>query len=416
MNKTHKSDDTFTHRLDNILTSRLWGIPIFIALLVLMFMATFWLGAYPQEWIENGVVALSSWVSGLMTDGPLRDLLVNGIISGMGSVIVFLPNILILFLFISLMEDTGYMARAAKLMDGVMHSFGLHGKSFIPMVMGFGCNTPAIMAARSIEDRKSRIITILINPFMSCSARLPVFVMMAGAFFPRRAGLMLALMYLIGVIVALITARLLRSAFFKGESEHYDMPLTPYQRPNWRETAKHVWEKCAEYIKKIGTVILLASIIVWFLSNYPKTDDKMVFPTEEAALSYHSEHSYLGRIGIFVEPVLKPLGMTWKEGMALVSGIPAKEIIVSTLGVLYANDSSANNNTLTDRLQASGDYTPASAIAFMVFVLLYCPCIASLAAIGKECGGWKWVAFSVAYTTSVAWLVAWIVKIISGIL
>lgn len=388
--------------IDRIVTHRWLGFPIFLLLMWLMFWATFNIGAYPQEWIEAGVAWIGDWISGIMNDGMLKDLLVDGIIGGVGSVLVFLPQILILYLFISLMEDSGYMARAAFIMDRLMHKMGLHGKSFIPLIMGFGCNVPAIMATRTIESRSSRLITILINPFMSCSARLPVFIVLAGTFFPKHAGTALFLLYLLGAAVAVFTAKLLRKFVFGKDETPFVMELPPYRIPTAIATLRHMWDRSEQYLKKIGGVILIASIAVWFLSYFPRQDI-----TAEAGTATEATHySYLDRLGRGIEPVLKPLGLNWKAGVALVAGIPAKEVIASTLGVLY--NSEEEGDGLSEKLAASGDFTTPSAVAFMIFILLYCPCIATISAISNEAGSWKWGAFSIIYNTAIAWIVAFI--------
>ncbi len=405
--------------IDSIVTNKVFGFPIFLFLMWVMFNTTFSLGAYPQEWIESLVALISDTVSGMMSEGALKDLIVNGIIGGVGSVIVFLPNILILYLFISLMEDSGYMARAAFIMDKIMHKIGLHGKSFIPLIMGFGCNVPAIMSARTIESRSSRLITILINPFVSCSARLPVYILFAGIFFPQNSGTVLMLLYLTGIAVAVLTARLLRRFLFKEDETPFVMELPPYRIPTMNATLQHMWEKCAQYLKKIGSIILFASIIIWFLGYYPRPDS--------ASAETPYTNSYLERIGRFCEPAIEPLGLNWKAGVALISGAAAKEIIVSTLGVLYAENDNAFAEEATERstevvqesadedallktqLLKSGDYTPASAISFMIFALLYFPCIATLAAIASESGSWKWAVFSFLYSCSVAWIISFVI-------
>ncbi|MBO5860422.1 MAG: ferrous iron transport protein B, partial [Alistipes sp.] len=330
---------------------------------------------------------------------------VNGIIGGVGSVAVFLPNILILYLFISLMEDSGYMARAAFIMDKVMHLAGLHGKSFIPLVMGFGCNVPAIMATRTIESRSSRLITILINPFISCSARLPVYILLAGTFFSRNAGLVLFGLYLFGCLMAFLTARLLRRVLFGKDETPFVMELPPYRVPTLKATLRHMWERSEQYLRKIGGMILVAAVIIWFLSYYPHSES---VSADVAGAAAQSENSYLGRIGKLCEPVMEPLGLDWKASVALLSGAAAKEIVVSTLGVLYSvEDAEEHSATLSEHLIESGNYTPASALAMMIFVMLYFPCVATIAAIAQEAGGWKWALFSVVYNTLVAWVAAW---------
>lgn len=397
-----------TSLIDRIVTHKYFGIPIFMLLMFIMFWSTFTLGAYPQEWIELGFEWLGEVVGAMMSEGPLRDLIVNGIIGGVGSVAVFLPNILILYLFISLMEDSGYMARAAFIMDKLMHLAGLHGKSFIPLVMGFGCNVPAIMATRTIESRSSRLITILINPFMSCSARLPVFILLAGTFFPERAGLALFGIYIFGGVMAVLTARILRRFMFGEDETPFVMELPPYRIPTLKATLRHMWDRSEQYLKKIGGLILVAAVIIWFLSYYPRVDTSAVTPENiEATTMAQSENSYLGRIGKVCEPVMKPLGLDWRASVALLSGAAAKEIVVSTLGVLYSvDDAESDGASLSAHLIASGNYSRAAALAMMIFVLLYFPCIATIAAIAQEAGGWRWALFSVVYNTLLAWVVA----------
>ena len=389
-----------TNLIDMIVTHRVWGFPIFFLVMGLMFWCTFSLGAYPQEWIDLLVGWIGAGVNHLMPEGVLRDLVVDGMIGGVGSVIVFLPNIMILYLFISFMEDSGYLARAAFIMDRVMHRAGLHGKSFIPLIMGFGCNVPAIMACRTIESRSSRLITILITPFMACSARLPVFILLTAAFFPTHGGLVMAGLYLLGVLMAILTARLMRLIFFPVDETPFVMELPPYRIPTWKATLTHMWDKCAQYLKKMGGMILVASIVIWFLSYYPRPD------VEQSAMENRYENSYLGRLGKACSPVFEPLGLDWKAGVSLLSGVAAKEIIVSTIGVLYAEEDT-ESGALTQKIAASGDFTPASALAFLVFILLYFPCIATIAAIGAE-AGWRWAIGGMIYNTLVAWGIAWI--------
>ncbi|MDR1336530.1 MAG: ferrous iron transport protein B [Tannerella sp.] len=408
-----------TRYIDSLVTDKWLGFPLFLLLMWIMFMATFYLGAYPQEWIESGIEKLSGILSAVMTDSPLKDLLTDGIIGGVGSVIVFLPNILILFLFISFMEDSGYMARAAFIMDKIMHKAGLHGKSFIPLIMGFGCNVPAIMATRTVESHSSRLITILINPFMSCSARIPVFVLLAGTFFPRHAGSVLISMYILGIITAILTARIFRKTCFKKEETPFVMELPPYRLPTLNTTLKHMWDKGEQYLKKMGGIILFASIIIWFLSYYPQNFPRKAAatPPAQTALDSPEEHdpfedSFLGQIGRFCEPAMRPLGLDWKATVALLSGTAAKEIVVSTLGVLYRDGDEA---ALSGTLLASGDFTQRSALAFMTFILLYFPCIAALAAIRNEAGR-KWALFSALYSTLIAWIAGFAVYTVTGFL
>jgi ferrous iron transport protein B len=400
---------TTTSAIDAIVTHKLWGFPIFFLLMWLMFELTFRLGEYPMGWIESGVAWLGGLVRHVMPEGALHDLIVDGIIGGVGSVIVFLPNILILFLCISFMEDSGYMARAAFIMDKVMHRIGLHGKSFIPLVMGFGCNVPGIMASRSIESPSSRIITVLISPFISCSARLPVYILFVGAFFPGHASLVLIGIYVVGILVAAATALLMRKTMFRRDDTPFVMELPPYRMPTARTTVRHMWDKGRQYLRKMGGIILAASIVVWMLSYYPREEGP----------------SYLERIGVEVQPVMRPLGIPWQGSVALVAGVGAKEITVSTLGVLYAGedvDETEAEASLPEHLVAPDpatsvpDWTAAGALAFMVFALLYFPCLAALAAIRKETGSWRWVALAVIYNTAAAWIVAWVVHAAVSIL
>ncbi len=396
-----------TSLIDTFVTHRLWGFPIFFALMWLMFWCTFRFGAYPQEWIETLVGWLGETAGSLLPQGPLRDLLIDGIIGGVGSVIVFLPNIMILYLFIAFMEDSGYLARAAFIMDRVMHRIGLHGKSFIPLVMGFGCNVPAIMACRTIESRSSRLITILIIPFMSCSARIPIYILLTGTFFAAEAGTVMFGLYLLGIIVAILTARMMRRFLFPVDETPFVMELPPYRMPTWKSTLSHMWDKCAQYLRKMGGMILVASVIVWALSYYPRSESGSARAVE------HYENSYLGSLGKICEPAFRPLGFNWKTSVAILSGLPAKEIVVSTLGVLYSSSDEAAEEpevlegaALSERLEASGDFSRASALALLVFVLLYFPCIATVSAIGAE-AGWKWALLSLLYNTGFAWIAAW---------
>lgn len=404
-----------TRIIDSFVTNKLFGFPIFILIMWLMFEATFSLGAYPMGWIEDLVAWLSGLVSTYMPAGPLKDLLIDGVLGGVGGVIVFLPNILILYLFISFMEDSGYMARAAFIMDKIMHKIGLHGKSFIPLVMGFGCNVPAIMATRTIESHSSRLITILIDPFISCSARIPIYILLVGTFFPRQASLVLVSLYLLGIVVAVITAKLLRRFLFKVDETPFVMELPPYRMPTAKSTIRHMWSKAEQYLRKMGGVILVASVIIWALSYFPRPAESY-----ERELTPHEQmeqqsNSYLGKIGQALTPLVEPLGFNWKVTTSLLSGTAAKELVVSTLGVLYSESNSGEELSLSQRISqpnpATGtpDFTPLIALSFMVFVLLYFPCIASVTAIIKESGSWKWGIFAIVYNTCVAWIVAFIV-------
>ncbi|MDO4771617.1 ferrous iron transport protein B [Porphyromonas sp.] len=420
-------------KIDHILTHKIWGFPIFIALMYIMFEATFTLGAYPMAWIEAGIEWLGSLVGTWMPDGMLKDLLIDGVIGGVGGVIVFLPNIVILYLFMSIMEDTGYMARAAFIMDRLMHLIGLHGKSFIPLVMGFGCNVPAVMATRTIESRNNRMVTMLILPFMSCSARLPVYLLLAGAFFPQSAGSVLFGMYFLGIIVAILSALMFKKFFFAQEDTPFVMELPPYRIPTTMSVLLHMWTRAKQYLNKMGTVILLASIAVWALGYFPQYEGASETQQMETYAQDHvaseveyfgglteeqresmiqQEHSYIGKIGHAIEPVFAPMGFDWRMSVALLTGAAAKEIVVSTMGVLYVGDDS-NEVLLTEKLRTakrrdgSPAYDPIIALAFMIFVLIYFPCIATIVAIGKESGSAKWAFFSMFYSLAVGWILAY---------
>lgn len=400
-----KSTNSRTSAIDSVVTSKFFGFPIFLMLMFITFWLTFSVGQYPMDWMESGVDLLSRWCNSTMPDGPLKDLIADGIIGGVGGVIVFLPNILILYFCISYMEDSGYMARAAFIMDKLMHKIGLHGKSFIPLVMGFGCNVPAIMGCRTIESRSSRIITILIDPFMSCSARLPIYVLIIGTFFPMHATLVFISIYLVGIMAAILTARLLRRFWFKKDETPFVMELPPYRMPTFKTSMRHMWDKGYQYLKKMGGVILVASIIVWALNYFP-LHDKSQISSEEAP------QSYLEMAGQAITPVLEPLGFNWRASVAALAGVPAKEIVVSTLGVLYTGDEAVSDTTLSEKISAPNPvtgnpgFTAASGLAFLIFILLYCPCIATITAIIKETGSWKYGAFSIIYNTLLAWVVA----------
>ncbi len=371
----------------------------------IIFEGTFVLGDYPMQGIEFLVDKLGSLVRTGMAEGPLKDMLVDGIIGGVGGVIVFLPNILLLYFFISIMEDSGYMARAAFIMDKIMHKMGLHGKSFIPLIMGFGCNVPAIMASRTIENRKSRLITMLINPLMSCSARLPIYLVLIGAFFPNNASLVLLCIYATGILLAVLMARIFSKVLVKGDDTPFVMELPPYRMPTAKAILRHTWEKGEQYLKKMGGIIMIASIIIWFLGYYPNHDSY-------SSVAEQQENSYIGQIGKAIEPVIEPLGFDWKLGIGLISGAGAKELVVSTLGVLYTNDGDIENVNLSDRIPI----TPLIAICYMLFVLIYFPCIATLAAIKQESGHWRWALFAAIYTTGLAWIVAFAVYQIGNLI
>ena len=387
-----------TDRIDAVVTNKWLAFPIFILLLWLVFWATFTVGQYPMDWIDALVGKLGGLIGSIMRDGWLKDLVVDGIIGGVGSVLVFLPNILILYFFISLMEDSGYMARAAFIVDKLMHRIGLHGKSFIPMVMGFGCNVPAIMATRSIESRKSRLITIAVIPFMSCAGRLPIFVLLAGAFFPHHAATALLGIYLVGIVLALASAKVL-SRFVKDDDLPFVMELPPYRVPTGKAIGRHTWEKGRQYLEKMATTILVFSIALWFLSYFPHH--------EGATNAYQQEHSAIGWLGKAVEPAMAPLGFNWKMDVGLLAGVGAKELVVSTLGVMYAGDEETkevdeHSTSLQSALRA--DVPAAAGLAYMVFVLLYFPCIATFVAIKSETGSWRWAILCALYTMLVAWV------------
>lgn len=449
LKKTYKEgkEDTLkiTHLIDKLLISKYWGLPIFFLFIFLMFQGTFFFGEYPMAWIEWLVGALGDFVDGNMARGPLKDLLVGGIINGVGSVIVFLPNIVILYLFISFMEDTGYMARAAFIMDKFMQKMGLHGKSFIPLIMGFGCNVPAIMGTRIIESRNTRLITMLINPLMSCSARLPVYLLLAGAFFPNHGGLVLFGLYITGILLAIIVSRILKKFLIRGEDLPFVMELPPYRMPTLKATLRHMWDRTSQYLRKMGGIILVASIIIWFLEYFPQDKElnarydalieqaeaqyednpdegeRIVAQLDKQRLAEHQPNSYIGRIGHWTEPLVRPLGFDWKISVSLLSGMAAKEIVVSTMGILYTGDGE-NDDLLKEKLpqekrtDGSPAFTPLIAISLLLFVLIYFPCIATIAAIKNESGSWKWALFTVLYTTALAWLVSFAVFQIGSLL
>ncbi|MDO4309550.1 MAG: ferrous iron transport protein B [Prevotella sp.] len=405
-----KKQDTYqvTHLLDSIITNKYVGFPLFFLLLYAMFQVTFSLGQYPMDWIESGVSALGEWFTSSLPDGPLKDMLVDGVIGGVGAVIVFLPQILILYAFISFMEDSGYMARAAFIMDKLMHKMGLHGKSFIPLIMGFGCNVPAVMATRTIESRRSRLITMLILPMMSCSARLPIYIMITGTFFAAQyRSLIMISLYAIGILMAVLMSRIFSRWLVKGEDTPFVMELPPYRFPTAKATFRHTWEKGKQYLKKMGGVILVASIIVWALGYFPHDDS---LDTQQ-----QQEQSYIGHIGKAIEPVFRLQGFDWKLDVGLIAGVGAKEIVASTLGVLYSGDDSVADDTVEDtgskysalyqKMSADG-ITPLIAFCYLLFVLIYFPCIATIAAIKNESGSWRWALFAAGYTTVLAWAVS----------
>ncbi len=418
----------FSDRVDRILMNRYLGYPILLFFLWLLFQSTYTLGAYPQTLIEECVHWLSRNVSQLFPDGLFRRLITDGVLAGVGGVIVFLPNILILFLGVSLMEDTGYMARAAFIMDKIMHRLGIHGKSFIPLVMGFGCNVPAIMASRTLENPRDRIITVLINPFMSCSARLPVYVLFAGVFFTNHAGTVIISLYLTGILLAFISSRLFKRLFFRGESAPFVMELPPYRIPTVRGILLHMWSRSSEYLKKMGGLILIFSVIIWVLGEYPKSPEieakyrdvtssvdtkgraaeKVILSKKIAHERERIGHTVIGRLGSFIAPAFEPLGFNWQMGISLLTGVVAKEIVISTMGVLYAADVENVDGGLEEALvRPEHRISSLSAYVYMLFVLLYIPCIATIIAIGREIG-WRWAAFSVVYNVALTWSICFL--------
>ena len=396
---------TLTERIDSVVTNRFMGYPIFFLLLFLMFEATFSLGQYPMDWIDGLVGKIGEFVGANMPDGILKDLVTDGIIGGVGAVIVFLPNILILYFFISVLEDSGYMARAAFMMDKLMHKMGLHGKSFIPMIMGFGCNVPAIMASRTIESPKSRLVTMLVTPLMSCSARLPLYIVLIGAFFPSHASLVMLGLYAFGIMMAVVMARIFSKLFMKKGNLPFVMELPPYRMPTSRTIMRHTWEKGRQYLRKMGGIILTASILIWALGYFPRPDASQ---TEAGSNSEANTNSYMERIGRAIEPVMKPLGFDWRMNAGIIAGTGAKELVVSTMGVLYSQTDESNGEETdeTTHLQQAvkNAMTPRSAAAYLIFVLLYFPCLATIAAVRNETGQWRWALFTAVYTTLLAYI------------
>lgn len=414
---TKEKGETMSSKIDNIVTSKYWGYPIFLLALFIMFQATFVLGQYPMDWIEAFVGWVSSGVAGVLPSGMLKDLIVDGIIVGVGSVLVFLPNILILYFFITMMESSGYMARAAFIMDKIMHKIGLHGRSFIPLMMGFGCNVPAIMATRTIQNYNNRMVTILISPLISCSARLPVYLLLAGTFFPGNAGFVLFGIYITGILLAAIMALILKKTFFTKEETPFVMELPPYRFPSAKSILTDTWDKGKQYLQKIGSVILVASIVIWALSYFPRTvkvEEGVAMTIEQKNIQ--QENSFLGQTGKFIQPVMAPLGYDWKTSVALLTGVAAKEIVVSTLGVLHNVESDGGEElALSERLRTAVDgngnnvFNPAIALSLMLFMLIYFPCMATIATIKNEAGGWKWAFFTMGYTLILAWIVSFVV-------
>jgi ferrous iron transport protein B len=441
-----REEKTNSEKIDYFLTNKYLGFPIFAAILFIMFYATFSLGSYPMRWIDNGVALINNSISSIMPEGSLKDLITGGIINGAGSVLVFLPNILILFLFISILEESGYMARAAFIMDKIMHRFGLHGRSFIPLIMGFGCNVPAILATRTMRNRNDRLLTMLIIPFMSCSARLPVYILIISAFFTNSQALILTGLYAAGILFAFLTAQILNKTLFRRKETPFVMELPPYRIPTFRIIVFHMWDKTRHYLKKIGTIILIGVIIIWALGYFPRDPEDKSFINNKEYLTDNSadtknhlnamedasniqalqlSNSYLGRIGRFIQPVMAPLGFDWKMTISLIAGLPAKEIIVSTMGVLYQSDDNGSSVNLQEKLNneihMSGKhkgkkvFNTGAALAFLIFILIYFPCIGVIATINNEAGSWKWGLFVIVYTTSLAWISAFLVYNITSL-
>ncbi|MBP5319031.1 MAG: ferrous iron transport protein B [Paludibacteraceae bacterium] len=399
-----------TRTIDQIITHKFWGYPIFLLFMWIMFACTFSLGAYPQDWIDAGVNALMELLRNHLPAGPLSDMLIDGCVGGVGAVLSFLPNILILYFFVALMEDSGYLSRAAFLMDKIMHRMGLHGKSFVPMLMGFGCGIPAIMATRTLESRNNRMITMLITPFMSCSARIPVYVLFTAAFFPKHASVVMMGLYCIGILVAIGVARLFKKTLFKGEDTPFVMELPPYRMPTLRAVGHHMWEKSVQYLKKMGTTILAASVIIWALGYFP-------LQGENETLEQHQGNSYIGRIGKAIEPAVAPIGFDWKMGVSVLSALPAKEIAISTLSILYlGEETNEEDDGLVSAIQADPNFSPLKGLVYMLFILLCFPCISAIIAVKAESGSWKWAAFVTVYTTGIAWLLCFVVYQIGSLL
>lgn len=391
-----------TEKLDKILLHPFLGYIIFLLIIGITFFLTFSIGNYPMELMEKGVDYLAEFAQKSIPQGFFNDLVVQGIIGGVGGVIVFLPNILILFLCISLMEESGYMSRASQLMDKFMHAIGLHGKSFAPLIMGFGCNVPAIMSTKFIEDKRDRLVTMLIIPFMSCSARLPVYIVIAGTFFPKYSTLVMLCLYVLGVILAILFALLFKKTFNKSNHVPYTLNLQEYSIPKVKAVARTIWVNCKDYLSKMAGIVLIASVVLWLLMYFPQKDTNNI------------EESYIAHAGKVIEPVMKPIGFDWKISVSLITGVAAKEIIISTLGVLYSDNPETSSDILEEKLKSSGVFTPPVALSFLVFTLIYFPCTAVFAAVKKE-SRLKWAIFVVTYTTVVAWILAFATYHISGL-
>ena len=426
-----------TRAIDKVLLHRTLGLPLFLGLMWLMFETTFTVGNYPMDWIDAGVGWISNMVSAMLPEGMVKDLVVDGMIAGVGGTIIFLPNIVILFFFLAFFSESGYLARSAFLLDRVMHTFGLHGKAFIPLVMGFGCNVPAIMATRTIESQRARLIAILVNPFMACTARLPVFILFGGAFFAQWAGTVVFLMYMLSIAIALGAAVFLSRFVIHGAEEPFVMELPPYRMPSFNAVLFHMWEKASEFLKKVAGVILVGSIVLWFLQAFPTEVDwsadydgriatletRAPGDDRDAAIKAlqlqqgreHLEKSYLGRTSLLVAPLFEPLGFNWKDTVAILTGIVAKEVVVASYAVIYAQGEDATEESTSLREAISGTMSPLVAFSFMVFILIYAPCLATIAVIRREAGGWHWVGFSVAFSMTLAWGLAFGITTVGGV-
>jgi len=425
-----------TRVIDAFLLHKWFGMPIFLFIMWVMFESTFTLGAYPVDWIDAGVALISDGLGNIMPDNLFKDLLINGVLAGVGGTIVFLPNIVILFFFIAVFNDTGYMVRGAVLVDRIMHKFGLHGKAFIPMLTGFGCNVPAIMATRTIEHRRDRLVAILVNPFISCSARLPVFILFTGAFFAENAGTALFGIYMVSIAVALGAALFLSKTIVKGaNTSPFLMELPPYRVPTWQSISTHMSSNASEFLKKVGGIIVVGSIVIWFLQTFPldvelskdyqqeisaleakpQVDQEMVKKLKLDMQQEAQNKSYLGQIGGFVQPVFAPMNFDTNASIALLTGVVAKEIVVATFGVLYAQGDEVDENTLSLRESIGSSMSMVTAISFMIFTLLYIPCMSTIAIIYRETGSWKWTGFSVGFSIALAYVLAFAVSFFGGL-
>jgi ferrous iron transport protein B len=403
--------------LDRVLMNRWVGFPLFILMMWGMFEATFTLGEIPMGWIEAGVAWVSGAVAATVPEGLLHDMLVDGLIAGVGGTIIFLPNIVILFCLLAFLSESGYLARTTFLMDRVMHIFGMHGKSFVPLVMGFGCNVPAIMAARTIESPRARLIAVLVTPFIACSARLPVFILIAGAFFADWAGSVVFLMYVLSIGCAMLAAVMLNRVLVRGPMEPTVMDLPPYRLPSIRTVLYHMWESASEFLKKVAGVILVGSVLIWFLQAFPQTTPDAALADDPAAQARaHLEQSYLGQAAQTVAPVFAPLGFGWEESVAIMTGLVAKEVVVASFAVIHAKAEDTPPESRDLRAALAGTMTPLVAFGFMVFILLYSPCVATIAVIRRETGRWGWVVFSLGFSFVFGWTLTFLIVTVGGLL